>query len=466
MSNDKISETRAQLHTAPYDNLGWVRAAFERSLDLVRHRLMPKYAHAAAKTALAYAKTWHADSTPSTDKYFEYAMMGLTPTLFVEHPRVVLERLVSVGDWTDMNVMVQVTPVDDVRALLDSSELSAGKYDYRPSEPQKSQVPLDMVLALYAVQTLIPSVGHMSPAYFDLSITAIKGWMIRETEASSHYGTCNITGKDTSVRAYTKDGLTMDISKAGLRQVKGYKPERTLTTHAVKQIGLPVLAFCPVCITRRSVRSEHEEENTPAFPMPTRYIEENEAILAIGNPINTGQRVLTGAYLKMWPGKGNVLQKQIRRQCPACMSLAIKQPEVYCAYITEMNSNKGKGPVTPKLHKEWLSEFTNKDGNELRYQNGRETEMFTSGETDAEEVQAPRGMTISTQEKSILDVAAAFQQEQPNLLDNFVDFKMKKNKLRARLKKDVSLDVLEEVLDMYGAFDEPVTINHPVEEEE
>ena len=465
MSNDNVSETRAQLPTAPYDNLGWVKTAFERSLDLVRSRLVPQYALAAAKTALAYAKTWHADSTPSKDKYFEYSMMGLTPGLFVEHPRIVLERLVSVNDWKNLGENVEVTPVDDVRALLDSSPLSHGKYIYRDGDTGKSWVPLDIVLALYAVQNLIPGVGQLSSAYFDLSITAIKGWMIRETEASSHFGTCGITGKDDSVRSYVKDGVTMDISRAGLRQVKGYKPELTLTTHAVKQIGLPVLGFCPVCITRRVVRSEAEEENIPAFPMPSSYVDENADVLSIGNPINTGQRVLTAAFIKMWPGKGNVLQKQIRRQCPACVSLAIKQPEVYCAYITEMNSNKGKGPVTPTLVEEWKREFTNKDGNTLRYQNGRETELFTSGQLDTGEVEAPRGMTITPAEMSILDVAAEFQGQQPGLLDSFVDFKVKKGKLRARLKKDVSLGVLEEVLDMYGAFDQPV-VELPVKEEE
>lgn len=465
MSTNKVSDTRAQLPTAPYDNLGWVKAAFERSLNLVRSRLKPNYAYASAKMALNYAKTWHPDSTPGADKYFEYGMLGIAANLWHEHPRRVLEELVAVGSWDDMSVVIPVQPVDSVKQLLNSS-MPESEWIGTTSN-NKTGVRLDIVIAANAVQALIPDVQSLSPLYFDLSISSIKGWLIRDTAASTHRGTCAVTGKNDDVRAYVKNGITKDISRDGLRKMQGWKPATTLTVHGVKQIGLPVLGNCPTCITRRQVRSEDEEVNTPAYPLPTSWLDANSEAMSIGNPINTGQRVLTGAFLKVWPGKGNVLQKQIRRQCPACMALAIKNPGTYCAFITEVNSHKGSGPVTPALVREWTEEHAKKDGNTMRYMFDNELEIAMQMQ-ESKDAQAPETFSVDNRHAEIMDACVLFEADTPGLLNDFVTFKIKsKGKVRARLKKGVSIEQLTDVLDMYGAFDlSPVTDNPSKEEEE
>jgi len=452
MSKGKKSDTRTQLKAASYDDLGWVKAAYERALNLVRNRLKPTIGLSSLKIARNYTKTWKPETVLTDKQRHEYGLMGLTAELFEQHPTVALDRLLDVDNWETLDAKVDLQAIPWVQQLLDSSE-----EPWKASDSNGEGIRLDAVLALYAVQNLIPNVGSTSQLYFDLSITAIKGWLIQEAEANWRPGTCDERGDrkhgKTMVRTYIKDGIKRDLSAAALKTLKGWKPLRTLSTYAVKQVGVPVLGHCPVCITRRTVRSEDEEADVPAFPMPKSYLDSHVNEMQIGNPINTGQRVLTGSYIKMWPGKNGSLQMQIRRQCPMCMSVVIRDPATYCSYITEMGTNRGCGPVTPEMVQEWKKEHLEMDGNTFRYASGKEVDAAIES-AEGKEVQAPSTLDESSQTWTTLDLAVKFDDQFPGMLDQFVTFKVKTGGKRvARLKKDVQADQLAETLDLLGAYD-------------
>jgi hypothetical protein len=454
MSKTNTSDTRSQLQVATYDNLGWVKAAYERALNLVRNRLIPTIGKSSLKIARNYTKTWTPETVLTDSQRHEYGLMGLTASLFAEHPTIAIDRILMVDNWEKLDAKVDLQPTETVLQLLNSSE-----EPWTVSDSNGEGIRLDAVLALYAVQNLMPGVGSTSQLYFDLSISAIKGWLIQETEANWQPGTCEERGDrkhgKTMVRTYIKDGIKRDLSVDALKTLKGWKPLRTLSTYAVKQIGLPVLGSCPVCITRRTVRTENEKEDVPAFPFPKSYLDSHVNEMQIGNPINTGQRVLTGSYIKMWPGSGGKLQTQIRRQCPMCMSVAIRDPATYCSYITEMSTNRGRGPVTPAMVSEWKAEHKELDGNTFRYASGKEVESAIES-AEGKEVEAPSTLNESSKTWTTLDLAVRFDDAFPGLLDQFVTFKVKSGGKRvARLKDKVRADQLAESLDLLGAHDLP-----------
>jgi len=326
-----------------------------------------------------YLKTWkHVDKNINGWDH-DRALLGVEAMLFKEHPASVLAEITHAlkpgtkGDVDIMNVMLDLNPTVFVRELIDSAS------DKVPGYNADGEIPLATVLALYAVQTMIPGVCPLPTPYFDLTRNSLAGWMIQENEVRHSRGTCSVTGAEgvPTMHAYHKDqNSVIEVSSKFVRENQGWKAHKNIEVVAVKQIGMPMLASCPVCVLRRANRPTEDDPNVPAFPFSERYLDENEQIMNIGNPVNSGQRVMTMAYLKVYlDRKGNVT-KTIRRQCPACMAVAIKEPAGYLAYIQEMQCNRGKGPVTADMIREWRREIN--DAAMIRYQTSEETKLAMS----------------------------------------------------------------------------------------
>jgi len=438
MARDNRQSTPTRKNCATYDKLGWIRNVLEHAHRIVIGQYSPHHMKRAIRMTMRHHDYWsHTDSGKAEDWKHERAILGIEFQLFHETARQVVSLLSEIN-WHEMKeVTLDIRPLPHVRELLSScSEL--------PECPD-GMIPVSVVLALVAVQTSIPGGSPLPALYYDLTRNSIDDWMINETEHRNELGTCEVTGKDEQTTwARKNNGQVLEVGVSVIREQKGWDIVKNFEVVAVKQLGLPMIATCPGCVLRRSNRPTEEDPNVPAFPFTKQYLDDNERILNIGNPIDAGARVLTMAYLKVFTTRDRRIVRAVRRQCPACMAVAIKDPAGYHAYIRELNTNRGRGPVTEEMIRAWRKETGG--GADIRYQKEAEVEMALAADgstvdsSGGLEKKAPKGAQL-------LRLAERLQLESPGLLNHVCTF----TKGKARLIKGVG--TMENLHDSLDAFD-------------
>lgn len=389
----------------------------------------------------------HAETFDDSDEGFHHdnGVMGLDAHLFVEHPTDVLQMFSGV-DWEIHDrVNFNVTARPQVRELLDSCANVHGK---------DGEMPLKTVLALYAIQQYIPGVCQLPSIYFELTRNSIKTWMVRETHERNRFGTCSITGVSGVPTVYVrKDDAVIEVAASVMRNNRAWKEEAKIESVAVKQIGMSILSKCPVCVLRRSHRPTNEDPNVPAFPFTEEYLQDKNDVLNMGNPVDTGSLVLTAAYLKLFIDKYGKVQKQIRRQCTACMAVAIKDPAGYYAYICETQVNRGRGPVTPEMVAGWRKETL--DAANIRHMTKQEAIAAARNQETRERV-ALHEKEHGPSTQKLLAMAAKLEAESPGFLKGTVEFTTseKTGRVNGRLCKGVKASALYEILNALGAIEE------------
>jgi len=337
MSKSAKDSTQERLKNAPYDQLGWILKALEHAYDIAMGRLSAKHMKLALRMTRKHLNAWRASISDRANWEHERAILGVEANLFTQHPADVLTLLCNV-DWDDIKRLKDVKlPLE----LLPSTQELIASSSRLSRLITDEGIPLFIVIALYAVQTMLPNGCPLSPIYFDLTRNSIDSWIIQENEIRSSRGNCELTGAEQVPTVHvrrTVDDSIVEVSSRHVRQnTDAFKVHKNIEVVAVKQVGMPILATCSCCILRRPNRPTKEDPNVPAFPLSRRYHEENELLLSLGNPIDAGQRVLTMCYLKVYADRKGTVHRQFRRLCPACMAVAIRNPEEYHAFIQELS---------------------------------------------------------------------------------------------------------------------------------
>jgi len=448
MSKKKSRDTKPQPKTAAYDKLGWVRSQLEYAYKLVNERLDPRLQRNAIQLTARYLKDWrqHKVKDENGKMDHERAILGLEAYLFQQSPVRVFEQFRALNWNKDiLKQTLGLSATTEVTELLESSLIVP------------NTLTVAVVLALISIQSDIPGACPLPRVYFDLSRDSVSGWMLKENIIRRSRGTCSITGKENipTTFAISKkvkgNQSVIEISSQLMKEQLDWKPDKKIQVVAIKQIGLPILASCPVCVLRRAHRPKDSDPNVPAFPIPSSELTDKEALYAIGNPLYTGQRVLTYAYLKIFTDRNGKLHKVIRRQCPSCVTVAIKEPAGFHAFIQELKVRRN-GLVTDLMVKEWRAEVD--ELTELRYQTRSETDVMINGVEDSNDLSGLEKKPFST--KVYLTFAVHCEKDSPGLLESVCSFKTsKKNgQLYASLLPNVKVDTLIEALRIFDYLPE------------